>query len=462
MNEPEQHAETSSLPPWPPPLPAGVVAGPPPEVRAAVEERLGGLLSPLRLLGYVVLVGLMCLDAAFLLNALDANAAGDDEHALMSLLIGIPLLAVLTARATVLVRRSHAADAWLTARLRETPGAAPKLPGRRVLWALVSVASVLLGLVCGMTAVRNMVFTGPDTDDGYVTAGLASWSALCLVAGVLGLVRALRHRSRRAPDGAVAGPSGRGPGPAGIPVQPSPYPPHSYRGRMAQLYSSSKTQREPIAVHRLSRRLSRWIPTLSRAKVLALTCLGCLLAGALAATTAVLPPRYGDLAIWPLLLLTIGCLVALLLELVHYGTHGVYGVLIVLGGVALVIMAWQGYRELALRDRGEWITAEVVDQRNPPRGGVTCGLRPQGADDTLSQRLSGCRDIPVGTWIEVFHDPEDRVPPLRSVPDLTLPRWFGGIGASLLLGSSLLSANHGHNRRRELDLVGPPPENEHD
>lgn len=462
MDEQGRGQGTGHLPPWPPPLPVEATAPRhPPGVPEAAARLLGRLLSPLRLLGHMTLALLYALTATVLVVASESSVRGDEMNAQTGLAFGLPMLAVVTLLLILMTRSGHRLATELTALLRTAPDAVPPMSGRRALWGTVSGAGLLIGLVCAGTATAEAtVGSNGQPPDGYEALGLFSWATVAWAWSVPGLVRALRHRPP---------PGSRAPSPAGrVPLTKPAPPPNSYEGREHQLYANARGAAEPIAASRLSPRLSRWILTLSRGAVLTLTAVLCLVGCGLAALGAVLPRAAGDWLIWPLLAVLIAYLLLMLMELAHYGTHAGCLVLFVLAGVALVVSAWQGYQELTLRERGEWATAEIVGKRSPARGGTTCEVRlldtsggttggttgeAAGAGRVLDQRLGGCRSLAVGDTLRVFYDPEDRVSPARGVPTLAVPTWFGGIGGSLALVAALLSVNHGHGRRRELDLL---------
>ncbi|MDT0266878.1 hypothetical protein RM844_11305 [Streptomyces sp. DSM 44915] len=470
--------ETAQLPPWPPPLPAPAGGlrhppGVPPEVGDAVAEKLRGVLSPLRLLGHMTLALALCFSALVFVTASESHATGDSDGALVGLVMGPLLLAPTTVGIVLLTRRAHRASRWLAEQLRAHPAAAPSMAGRRALWGVVSGVGLFFGLVCVGVGVRDATWgSSAPGADGYRAVGVLCWGAVLLVYSVFGLARTFRHRSRHRPPGPPYPGRGAYPGrlpapgrsPFGMPgpAEPPGPPPDSYEGRRRQLYAEYRSTAEPPAAHRLSPGLRRWIPSLARGPLLSLTALLGLVGCGLAVLTMVLPSRLDDRLVWPLLALLVGYLVLLLMELTHYGSRVWLLVIFGVAGIALAIISWQGYRELALRDRGEWATAEVVSQTTRPRGGTTCGLRLVEADGrlgaSLSQKLHGCRSLDLGQRIQVFHDPEDRVSPSRREPTLALPGWLGGGSAAVLLGTALLSANDGHTRRRRLDLLGPPPE----
>ncbi|TNM33363.1 hypothetical protein [Streptomyces sedi] len=457
MNERTSGRDGDELPPWPPRLPVGPAgpAGPadpyavPPETAARAELLLGRLLSPLRLLGHMTLaVGFGLISAAFF-SSVEFSADGETDEARTGLLVGLPALAVATWLLTLLLRSGHRAAAELAPLLRAAPLAAPSMPGRRLLFGAVSGAGLLFTLVClGAGAREALVGSDDERGNGPVVAALLVWGLLALAWSVPGLVRALRHRRPRW----VPPPVGWAPGQP--PVESASPPPDSPEGRRRQLYANYRSAAEPWALSRLSARASRWIGGLSRWRALLLSALLCLVGCGLALLAAVLPRRSNDFLVWPLLALAACFLVLLLLEIVHYGSRVGFLTLFVLGGICVAIMGWQGHQELALRERGEWATAEIVSKRSPARGGTTCEVRLVDDGRTLSQRLASCEREGVGDRLPLFYDPRDRVAPARDVPTLALPAGFGGVGGSLLLITTLASVNDGHTRRRRLDLIG--------
>ncbi|WP_141514545.1 hypothetical protein [Streptomyces zhaozhouensis] len=421
----------------------------PPETAARAELLLGRLLSPLRLLGHMTLAVGFALVSAVFFSSVEFSADGETDDARTGLLVGLPALAVATWLLALLLRSGHRAAAELTPLLRAAPLAAPSMPGRRLLWGAVSVLGLLFTLVCLGAGARE-AFAGSDGEpgDGLVAAALIVWGLLSLAWSVPGLVRALRHRRPRWVPPPAGWASGQPPVESALP------PPDSPEGRRRQLYANYRSTAEPWALSRLSARASRWIGGLSRWGVLLLSALLCLVGCGLALLAAVLPRRSDDLLVWPLLALTAGFLLLLLLEIVHYGSRAGFLVLFVLGGICVAIMGWQGHQELALRDRGEWATAEIVSKRSPARGGTTCEVRLVDDGRLLSQRLASCEREGIGDRLPLYYDPRDRVAPAREVPTLALPAGFGGVGGSVLLITTLASVNDGHTRRRRLDLVG--------
>ncbi|GAA1506512.1 hypothetical protein [Streptomyces synnematoformans] len=231
----------------------------------------------------------------------------------------------------------------------------------------------------------------------------------------------------------------------------------NYRARTARLYANNRGT--PWAPHLLSSRLTRLVPSLSRAGIAGVALGAGLLACTLAAVTAFLPVRLGDVTVWPLVALTAAFLLALLMELVQYGTRVGYLLVYAFAALALGGASWYGHHTSVLLDRGEWITAEVTHVGSLPRGGSRCTLQPEGATAELSEKLSSCRDLRPGDRVRVFADPADRVRPSRSAPaGHGVVYVVGGAAGTLVTASALASVLSGHRRRRELGLIGPPPD----
>ncbi|RMI33178.1 hypothetical protein [Streptomyces triticirhizae] len=460
MEEQARQSGPEQLPPWPPALPVELAdprypPGVTPEVGEAAARLLRRVLSPLRLLGHMTLAVSFAIIAVIFVVTSESSADGDEMNAQTGLAVGLPMLAVATLLLILLLRSGHRAVVELNALMRHVPQAVPPMPGRRALWGAASGLGLLICLACGATGISETV-SGSDGEppDVYKALGLFSWTAVALLWSVPGLVRAFGHRAPSRPPMPAIPPAGWAP--LGMPAPP----PDSHEGRTRRLYASYRSPAEPFALSRLSERLSRWITSLSRSAVLALSASLTLVGCGLAVLAAVVPWQADDWLIWPLLVALIGYLVLLLMEITHYGTRPGYMVLYMLAGVALVVMSWQGHQDLTLRERGEWATAEIVSKRSPARGSTTCEVRlidteggAAGAGRVLSQRLSNCRSLAPGDRLDLFYDPLDRVPPAREEPTLAMPAWFGGIGATTLLATTLFSVSGGYARRRELDLL---------
>lgn len=452
-------------------------------------------LSLPRLLLSAVLVASAGLGWALIPAGMEQYAGGDAAGGAVCVGAGGVLFGGAASALLMRARRSREVNRLLSAQLRHPPPVAG-LSGLRLAWGTASGAALFLGMLGLGAGLFNARGSGVDSGaDPAVLSTFFAWAALLLLAGGTGMRKACRshglpppaptppvgpaplppaasasfapyHRTGHAHPGASGpGRSFAAGAPLPLPARPVapsvPYDPQAsadHRARTARLYANNRGT-SPWAPHLLSSRLTRLVPSLSRTGIAGVALGAGLLACTLAAVTAFLPVRLGDVTVWPLVALTAAFLLALLLELVQYGTRVGYLLVYAFAALALGGASWYGHYTSVLLDRGEWITAEVTHVGSLPRGGSRCTLRPEGATAELSEKLSSCRDLRPGDRVRVFADPEDRVRPSRSAPaGHGVVCVVGGAAGTLVTASALASVLSGHRRRRELGLLGPPPD----
>jgi hypothetical protein len=223
---------------------------------------------------------------------------------------------------------------------------------------------------------------------------------------------------------------------------------------MRQLHPNRATPRAP---HRLSSRLTRRVPALSRTGVALTAVTVSVLVWLPPVTILLAPTSVGTELFWPLMLAGGACLVCVLLpELAHYGTGRVGPVvLIVLGGMYLFfVVAWT-FDTALLIERGRWADTVVVSRREPQsRGTPQCTLREVGVEKPMTTTMSNCRHQP-GDRLRVFADPSGETGANLSRPDdLSPERELTALCAASVTTGALTGALSGYKRRRALGLLG--------
>ncbi|RCG14573.1 hypothetical protein DQ392_25900 [Streptomyces reniochalinae] len=398
-----------------------------------------------------LIIGL-CAGCGFLASGIyDYTHAGRPEGLAANLSLAVGAALVPTTLALLVPLRARSRDRRRLIELYGVPSGRDRmghgLRGRRWGWLGMSVLALTFAFVFLAAGLGQALSSDPyEEPDPTVYGAMLAWAVILTAAGCAGIAKSRRYR---ASTGVATGRYGPGTpdGTGRTTTPPSP---------RAALYARLGGQ--PAAPHRLSPRLDARVQRLSRPAALTLATsaalLGCALAGA---TTLV--PRYvggGRPLFWVLLLLTGVYLLALLLELTHYGPRRRYLLLVLLAGIALLPVAGVGYSTSVLLERGAWVHVEVTAEQHHAKGGPTCELRSLSprvvpADTGLS---IGCGGAEVGDTFRVYADPQGEAGPRRSSPG-SLASFFVGWGAAstVLLGCAVGAALHGHRRRAELGLT---------
>jgi hypothetical protein len=424
-------------------------------------------LAPGELWARVALIVGLCAGCGLLASGIyDYTHVGRPKGLAANVSLGVGIALVPTTLALLLPLRSKSRDRRRLIELYGLPGApgSPRSPGspgsprsrndaeqllalhgRRAGWMSLSVLALFLALIFFAGGLGQAFSSDPyEEPDPTVYGALLLWAAILTPAGCAGIAKARRHR----PSTHTGGPYGRGTGR----TTRGPHPPTPTSPRAA-LYA--RLGGRPAAPHRLSASLDARIQRLSRPTAVALattaTLLGCALGGA-----TVLVPRYlggGRPLFWVLLALLACYLLALLLELTHYGPRRRYLLLVLFAGIALFPTAGSGYTTSVLLERGEWANVMVEEVHHRAKGGPTCDLRPVSArfeDDDMS---IACLDSEEGDALRVVADPQGEVSPRRSRPAGMTGFFLAWGGASaVLLSSAVGAALYGHRRRTELEL----------
>ncbi|MDJ1133374.1 hypothetical protein [Streptomyces iconiensis] len=441
------------------------------ELAYGVRELLRAELAGRELAARTALLVGVCAGAGFVASGIyDHVHAGrpDGTSAKLSLVIGAATVAAACALLVLLGLRSRDRQRRLAA--YGGPGNADQraLRGLRAAWISLSTLALALAFLFLAAGLVEASKTDPyEEPDPTLYGTFLLWAAVLTAAGCTGMRKARRNRPGTGTGWALrAGavgpgaihPGGDRPGAAhlgkgGGAAHPRRVAPADPR---AALFGGLGS--EPAAPHRLSTRLSARLRTVSRARAVVLAVAGALLGCGLTGVTAFSGRAFGtgEGLFWTLTALTALYLLALLLELAHYGPRRRYLVLVVFTGIALVGIAWSGFSTSALLDRGRWVTVEVTEVRHQAKGGPRCELRTPGGTpgtDGGGLSLSPCDGAAEGDRMRVFHDPAGETDPRRSEP-LGLTGFYAawGTASAVLVTTATLCALHGHRRRGELGL----------
>ncbi|MFD7648140.1 hypothetical protein ACFV5M_10835 [Streptomyces albidoflavus] len=126
------------------------------------------------------------------------------------------------------------------------------------------------------------------------------------------------------------------------------------------------------------------------------------------------------------------------------GPKGWLGASYVIALCLLVIWSMLTGQDRTLAQRGEWTTATVTSREDTPRNSY-CTLRFHDGTEG-SGPLGGCRNAQSGDRIRVFYDPEHRMQPSNTAPNLSL--WIGlSAGTTLIMAATTyVAARRGQQR----------------
>ncbi|MGP3975351.1 hypothetical protein ACTWQF_15315 [Streptomyces sp. 8N114] len=417
------------------------------------EALLRAELAPGELWARVALIVGLCAGCGFLASGIyDYTHVGRPKGLAANLSLGIGTALVPATLALLLTLRGKSRD---RRRLIELYGVAARrgkteqaLRGRRAGWMTVCVLALALAFVFFVGGLTQAFSSDPyEEPDPTVYGALLAWAAILTVAGCAGIAKARRYRPSSSADGAYGSGTAAAGGRTGR--RPEPTSPR------AALYARLGSQ--PAAPHRFSPRLDARIQRLSRPAAVTLATAATLVGCALAAAT-MLVPRYiggGRPLFWTLTLVTAAYLIALLLELTHYGPRRRYLLLVIFAGIALFPIAGHGYSTSVLVERGEWVRVEMTEVHHHAKGGPTCDLRPltKGKVTENDNMTIACDEDEAGDTLLVFADPQGDVRPRRSAPTGMTSFFVGwGISSAVLVSCAVGAALYGHRRRRELGL----------
>lgn len=326
----------------------------------------------------VALIVGLCAGAGFLASGIyDYTHVGrpDGTGANLSLVTGVALVAATSVLLVPLALKSRDRRRLLELYgAPRGPRAQRALRRSRAAWLTLSgIALALAGLFLASGLTQAFSSDPYEEPDPTLYGTFLVWTAILSAAGCAGIAKARRHRATGSGAGATSADragagSGSEPGSGASGLPP--------RSPSAVLYSGLGS--EPAAPHRLSPRLSARIRGLSRGGAVTAAVSATLLGCALALVAALVPHRTGagQGLFWTLAALTALYLLALLLELAHYGPRRRYLLLVVFASLALVGVAWNGFSTSILLDRGQWVATEVTEVRHQAKGGPVCELRP--------------------------------------------------------------------------------------
>ncbi|MFD3948918.1 hypothetical protein ACFWRC_02775 [Streptomyces albidoflavus] len=105
-----------------------------------------------------------------------------------------------------------------------------------------------------------------------------------------------------------------------------------------------------------------------------------------------------------------------------------------------------------LAQRGEWTTATVISREDTPKNSY-CTLRYQDGTEG-SGPLGGCRNAQAGDLVQVFYDPEHKMQPSNTAPNL--PLWMGLSAGSTLIMAATTYAAAKRGQQRYVPPAQPP------
>ncbi|MBW1601184.1 hypothetical protein JJV70_03510 [Streptomyces sp. JJ66] len=132
-----------------------------------------------------------------------------------------------------------------------------------------------------------------------------------------------------------------------------------------------------------------------------------------------------------------------------------YALLFALSALGLLVTYLAGSSSIVLSERGQQVTAVVVNRYKPARAGPQCEIA-QLSGERIPGEVS-CIGLSVGDRVQVTVDPTGAQEPLRGTPGLS--KVYLGItisGATMAL-TTVLAAMAGEKRKRQAGTMSPSP-----